>query len=163
MGNHRRCDRGAAAVEFAILLPLLLLIVFEIISWGYMFSFRQALSQAAEEGARAAVGGPASGCPATASWNVSGCAPGTAAAGAVANALSSYQNGGAALTCDGGGLTCSIAQAPVSSCQASVCVQVTVTYPYRSQPLLHGMPSGVPPFSLVLPPDLTFTSIVGVS
>jgi hypothetical protein len=128
-----------------------------------MFSFRQALSQAAEEGARAAVGGATSGCSATGSWNVSGCLPGTAAAGAVADALTSYKNNGTALTCDGGGLSCSITQAPAASCQASVCVQVTVTYPYRSQPLLHGMPSAIPPFSLVLPPDLTFTSIVGVS
>ena len=43
------------------------------------------------------------------------------------------------------------------------CIRVTVSYPYRSKPLLSGMPSAIPPFSLVLPPDLSFTSVVEVS
>lgn len=47
-------ERGAAAVEFALILPVLLLIVFGIINFGFMLSARQAVSQAAAEGARAA-------------------------------------------------------------------------------------------------------------
>ena len=49
-----RQDRGAAAVEFALVVPFLLLLVFATISFGMMLSFRQTLSQAATEGARAA-------------------------------------------------------------------------------------------------------------
>ena len=41
-------------MEFALVVPLLLLILFGIISYGMMLSFRQTLSQAAAEGARAA-------------------------------------------------------------------------------------------------------------
>ncbi len=47
-------SNGAAAVEFALVLPLLMLLLFGIISYGVMLSFRQSLSQAAAEGARAA-------------------------------------------------------------------------------------------------------------
>ena len=54
MLRDRRGDRGAAAVEFALVLVPLMLIVFGIISYGFMLSFRQTLSQAATEGARAA-------------------------------------------------------------------------------------------------------------
>lgn len=52
-------DRGAAAVEFALLVPLLLLIVFGIIDFGRALNAQITLTQAAREGARlAAVGQP---------------------------------------------------------------------------------------------------------
>ncbi|MGD0686970.1 MAG: TadE/TadG family type IV pilus assembly protein [Streptosporangiaceae bacterium] len=50
-GNGAR-DRGAAAVEFALLLPLLLLIVFGIIDFGRALNAQITLTQAAREGAR---------------------------------------------------------------------------------------------------------------
>src|SRR3954471_22991764 len=56
--SRRRAEGGAAAVEFALVAPLLLLLVFGVISYGYMLSFRQALSQGAAEGARAAAVSP---------------------------------------------------------------------------------------------------------
>jgi Flp pilus assembly protein TadG len=46
-------DRGAAAVELGLLLPLLLLIVMGIIDFGGMLNAQNALTQAAREGARA--------------------------------------------------------------------------------------------------------------
>jgi Flp pilus assembly protein TadG len=46
-------DRGAAAVEFALLLPLLLLIVFGLIDFGRAINAQITLTQAAREGARA--------------------------------------------------------------------------------------------------------------
>lgn len=54
----RRDVRGAAAVEFALLLPILLILVFGIINYGDMLSVRQSVSQAASEGARAAAVDP---------------------------------------------------------------------------------------------------------
>ena len=45
-------DRGATAVEFALLLPLLLLIVMGIIDFGRMLNAQETLTQAAREGAR---------------------------------------------------------------------------------------------------------------
>jgi Flp pilus assembly protein TadG len=52
-------DRGAAAVEFALVLPLLLLILFGIIDFGRALNAQITLTQAAREGARlAALGQP---------------------------------------------------------------------------------------------------------
>jgi Flp pilus assembly protein TadG len=50
-GNNAR-DRGAAAVEFALLLPLLLLLIFGIIDFGRALNAQITLTQAAREGAR---------------------------------------------------------------------------------------------------------------
>jgi Flp pilus assembly protein TadG len=47
-----RDDRGAAAVEFALLLPLLLLLVFGIIDFGRAINAQITITQAAREGAR---------------------------------------------------------------------------------------------------------------
>jgi len=55
----RSSDRGATAVEFALLLPLLLLLVFGIIDFGRAINAQITLTQAAREGARlAALGQP---------------------------------------------------------------------------------------------------------
>lgn len=47
-----RDDRGAVAVEFAIVLSLLLVLVFGVIDFGRMFNAQITLSQVAREGAR---------------------------------------------------------------------------------------------------------------
>jgi len=52
---RRRCghpESGAAAVEMALLLPLLLLILFGIIDFGRMYNMQIALTQASREGVR---------------------------------------------------------------------------------------------------------------
>lgn len=50
-------DRGAAAVEFALVLPLLLLIVFGIIDFGRALNAQITLTEAAREGAYLAASG----------------------------------------------------------------------------------------------------------
>lgn len=47
-----RAERGAIAVEFAILLPVFLLLVFGIIDFGHAFYMKQMVSNASREGAR---------------------------------------------------------------------------------------------------------------
>ena len=47
--------RGAAIVEFAVVLPLLLTILFGIIEYGWVFMVRQTLQTSAREGARIAI------------------------------------------------------------------------------------------------------------
>jgi Flp pilus assembly protein TadG len=53
-GRRTARDRGAAAVEFALVLPLLLLIVFGTIDFGRALNAQITLTQAAREGARLA-------------------------------------------------------------------------------------------------------------
>lgn len=51
--GRRAADRGAAAVEAALVLPLLLMLVFGIVDIGRMVSARMTVTEAAREGARA--------------------------------------------------------------------------------------------------------------
>lgn len=156
-GVHRtRGERGAAAVETALCICFIVLpLTFAAISYAYMFSFRQALSQAASEGARAAVG-----------TSVAVDAQG-AARSAVTSALRSY---GVACT-TGGNLTrgaegvvgtCEVS-APNTSCTGSsgagACITVTLNYRYRE----HSMLPTIPGLGFTQPPDLSFTSVVETS
>ena len=50
----RGSDRGAAAVEFALVVPVLLIVVFGIIDFGRMLNAQLQVSEASREGARAA-------------------------------------------------------------------------------------------------------------
>ncbi|MGH8455117.1 MAG: TadE/TadG family type IV pilus assembly protein [Nevskiales bacterium] len=51
----RRSESGAAALEFAILLPLLLLLIYGLFVYSYMFVVQEAITFAAQEAAEAAV------------------------------------------------------------------------------------------------------------
>ena len=147
--RHRRrtrrsptAERGAAAVEFALLVVPLLMIIWGLISYGVMFSYRQALSQAVGEGARAAVGAP------------TGLVSSVATA-AIGSALDSYgQTCGATLTC-----TISAPSSAAPCPNGHTCVTVTVSYPYRDNPII----PNVPGFGIVMPQTLSFTQTVQVS
>jgi Flp pilus assembly protein TadG len=52
MGRARKDDRGAAAVEFALILPMLLVLVLGIIQFGFTFTQWLQMEHAAREGAR---------------------------------------------------------------------------------------------------------------
>jgi hypothetical protein len=51
--DDRRRERGATAVEFALILPVFLTLVMGSIDWGYYFFVQQIATNAAREGARA--------------------------------------------------------------------------------------------------------------
>lgn len=53
----QRCDRGIAALEFALLAPALLMLAFAIVVYSIYFSALMGVRQAASEGARAAMAG----------------------------------------------------------------------------------------------------------
>jgi Flp pilus assembly protein TadG len=139
-------SRGAAAVEFALVVPFLALLLFGIISYGMMLSFRQTVSQAAAEGARAAAVAPAR--------------PSTPEFGAVAKASAALASAlGDGFACNGGALTkegtpvgtCTVTTP--STCSATSCAYtVTVSYDYRHHPL-------IPRFPLVpMPGTLSYTA-----
>jgi len=107
-GQGRKAERGAAAVEFALLLPLLMTILLGTIDWGYYFFVQQVVTNAAREGAR--VG----------SVTVAGTPGADPAATAKAQAQSYLTNAG--LT---GAANVGVVVAPAS-------IQVTVSYPTGS-------------------------------
>jgi Flp pilus assembly protein TadG len=138
--------------------PLLLLLVFGVISYGYMLSFRQALSQGAAEGARAAAVSP---YPASADKEASALnaindaldvnAYGVTCSGAAAN--SPLKKDGATVG------TCSVTTAACASDPTKDCVTVQLDYRYKDNPLLPNFP-GV---GLVLPAHLAYDATARVS
>lgn len=54
IGRARRSDEGSAAVEFALVLPLLVVLLFGMIELGMVFNAKIAITHAAREGARVA-------------------------------------------------------------------------------------------------------------
>jgi len=149
-----REERGAAALEFGLVLPFLVVLVFGIIAFGYMLSFRQAISQAAAEGGRAAAVKPA-GTPLGERE--------TAARDAINDALDSYGvvcGSAGGLTHAGGATgTCTITIGPCSSGPAGAeCAKVSLSYPYSDNSLIPGL--GI---NAILPDNLDYTTEVRVS
>lgn len=148
--RRQRDTRGAAAVEFALIMPILLLLVFGVISYGYMLSFRQAISQGAAEGARAAA----------VAQRTADQLP--AARSAMNEALASYdvECAGTTLTREGKSVgTCTVGVATCRGEAATVqCVTVTIDYNYDDNPLLP-----VPGVGLVLPDRLRYSAVARVS
>ena len=110
-GQGRKKERGAAAVEFALILPLLMVILFGTIDWGWYFFVQQIVNNAAREGAR--VG----------SLTVPGTSGAAATASAQAEAQATTYLTAAGL--DGG-------KATVTPVVTPTFVQVTVSYPTGS-------------------------------
>lgn len=129
-------------MEFALVAPLLIFLLFAIISYGYMLSFRQSISQGASEGARAAAVWATS-------YQTTQDSDRTAAAKTQVNsALASY-----GVSCSSGA-TCTVT---IAACGTAKCVTVKVSYPYEVKPL-------TPSFPLVpLPDTLTYSATARVS
>ncbi len=128
--SRGKSQRGAAAVEFALVLPFLLMVVLGAIDWGWYFFVREVVTNAAREGARAGAVATASD-PLPAARNIAGAY--------LANL---------GLTDAGAALDASTSTANVGGTTVTT-VNVTVTYPVGS---LTG-------FTLVLE-DVNYASMV---
>ncbi|MBS4751335.1 pilus assembly protein [Nocardioides sp. zg-ZUI104] len=135
-GGRARRERGAAAVEFALIVPVLMLLVFGIINYGHMLSVRQSVSQAAAEGARAAAVEPGDAAKKTAS-----------ATAAVADALGAHNQVCAPTVC-----SVTIDKCPGEAAKQCATVKVEISY----QALIPG-------FGAVLPERLKYTARARVS
>jgi Flp pilus assembly protein TadG len=140
-----RTERGAAAVEFALVLIPLIYIVFGIIDYGFMLSFRQQVSQAADEGARAGA------------VQIDSTKQISDATSAVNSAMNALKVNGSAVTCGSGGLTCAVSRAACTNDSTHDCITVKLTYAYKANPVIPSMPL-VP-----IPTNLEYTAIARVN
>jgi len=142
--GHRtrgRGDDGAAVLEFALISILLFTIIFGILNFGFILSFKQDVTRAAAEGARAgAVAVPASTALAD-------------ARAATDDAVKSFSDRFSADGCFGSsdgvvgtvGLTCSVTLADCGTTNGASallpdCVTVSLSYDYDHHPLLAPLP-----------------------
>jgi Flp pilus assembly protein TadG len=133
-GGGRARERGAAAVEFALVLPLLLLLVLGTIDWGWYFFVREVAINAARVGARV------------------GSVNAVDAAGAIADARTAARSYLDDLGLTQGGVDPTAPTVVVGGASLAT-VKVVVTYPVGS---LTGFT--LPGFSSLVPATITATA-----
>ncbi len=120
-------QRGASAVEFALVLPIFLLLLFGIIQYGTIFLVRNQMIDATSDAARSAVTYQSIGA---------------AVYAARTELQQDVQQDGAGLipiNCSNPALTCSASQIDAPTCNAPQnysCLRVTVTYNYKKHPVI---------------------------
>jgi hypothetical protein len=138
-----RDQRGAALVELSFAIVLLLVVVFGIITFGLILSFKQGMTQAASDGARAAAVAPVGDAQAV-------------AAVATARSVEAFDQ-----KCNVAGLICTFG--PPRPCAPSAaarkCMEVELIYDYKNFPLIPRLPL----LAALLPDKLTSTSDVEVN
>ena len=149
---RRHREHGAAAVEFALVVPIFLALLFGIISYGMMLSVRQGISQATAEGARVYAVSPGGAPGATIQTN---------ALTAVNDTISSYGvscTSGGALVKGGASVgTCTI-PSTTTTCSGGEgqCATVKIVYNYRANPMVPSFPG----LGVTLPDTIQFQSTV---
>jgi Flp pilus assembly protein TadG len=136
-------ENGVELLEFALVIPIFVFVLYGLIAFGMMLSAKQTVTNAAAEGARAAVG--ASGDPVAAARSKVGSAM---ASYSGYNVQDPKQFDGQVAACD-----------PVNSPAGPKCITVKVTYPYGDKPLIPPAPG----LGLVMPSTLSSTAVVQVS
>jgi hypothetical protein len=138
VGPRARGDQGAALVEFAMVSVLLFLLLFGIIQFGLVLSFKQDMTRAAAEGARAGAvavpdGNPVGETPADAALS--------AAQTATDEAVDEFGGSFDGVGCSRAGMDCT--NISVGSCTEDAskeCVFVELTYDYADNPLFGRVP-----------------------
>ncbi|QKE41830.1 MAG: pilus assembly protein [Ferrovum myxofaciens] len=134
-------ERGVAAVEFALIFPLMLLLMFGIIEFGTMMYDQIMVTNAAREGARwgsvqsvslahpitscSEVSSIQGGCPASCSGSGSGSDACTVASNYAANTLISYQGG------SNNSPVVTVDFCPSNKCPNGAAIEVTVQYTFQ--------------------------------
>jgi Flp pilus assembly protein TadG len=113
-----KSERGVAALEFAIVAQLLMLLLYGIITYGFVFALDHNITQAAAEGARSVISQPANALDQTIiDAAVADAKSHISFAAAQANAL----------------VTANIIQ----NCNGTIrCIHVSITYDWRNHPLI---------------------------
>lgn len=130
-------QRGAAAIEFALVFVLFFMVLYGAIAYGMVFAVKHSITQAASEGARAALQDVTGGLPARLA----------VAQTTAANAISWLGT---------------LAPTPVvdTDCVATTasltCLKVTITYDYAANPIIPAIPG----LGIALPDNLVAQAIV---
>jgi len=134
-GRRARGDHGAALVEFALVMSLLFTLIFGIIQFGLSLSFKQDMTRAAAEGARAgAVVFPTSGQTYAEAAEI---AAQTATQEAVEAFGGSFDGEG----CTRDGMSCNVSEpAPCVEAPSHLCITVELIYDYGDHPLYGRFP-----------------------
>ena len=131
-GRRARGDQGAALIEFAFVMVLLFTLIFGIVSFGLILSFKQDVTRAAAEGARAgAVAFPASSAEADAKASLDDSISGFGG---------SSWSGHGCQTNPRTGMVCNAVKAPCTNDPSVDCVTVTLVYDYDHHPLFGDIP-----------------------
>jgi len=126
----RRDESGAAAVEFALVVGLFVFILYGLIAFGMILATKQRVTNAAAEGARAAVGQ-------------------TTSAGAISAATARVLAAGLPT----GAYTPTYSTA---ACGSNQCITVTITYNLSAHPVVPAAPG----LGLVTPSTLSSVAVV---
>lgn len=118
--RRRDRQRGLAALEFALVFPVLFLLVYGMLTYGLILVAQQSLTQGVAEGARAAL-------------RYSAGPVGAQACLAAQQAVSWL--GGHTVCTPSAQTVC-----PYDSSKTARCLQVTLVYPYQDKPLLPRLP-----------------------
>ncbi len=119
-GSWRFNCYGAVAVEFALVFLLFFSLFYAIVAYGLVFTIKQSLTMAAEEGARAAV------------QDAPNVATRLTRADTTAKGILSWL--------PAAGVTVNTAAAACVANPASQCVTVTVNYDYAGHPIVPALP-----------------------
>jgi Flp pilus assembly protein TadG len=149
-----RGDDGAALLEFALVGGLLMTLLFGIITFGLILSFKQDVTRAAAEGAR----GGAVAIPLTTGQSFSTAAQ-TAATNAVNDAVKSMGGSFSSSGCSRTGMTCTASVAPCTSQASYNCVTVTVSFDYQHNNLY----GNIPLISAFFPKTVSATSVARIN
>ena len=118
-----RSEHGAAALEFAIVAQLLILLLYGMITYGFVFALDHNITQSAAEGARHAISEPTTASEATIT------------ADAIQDAKDHLSFGAAKTNAV---VTADI----IHDCNGVTglrCIHVSITYDWRSHPLIPGL------------------------
>lgn len=136
-----RTQRGATAVEFALVFPLFFTIFYTIVTFSLIFVAQQSLTLATAEGARAALNfQQATTVPAAVALRAA------AACTTASNMVSQMVHATA----------CQTVPAACSYAPSMTCIAVTLTYNYAAHPLVPNLPL----LSALLPASLSSTATV---
>lgn len=112
-------ERGVAALEFAIVAQLLMILLYGMLSYGFVFSLQHNLNQAASDAARATISQPSTSTD--------------------AQLISYAQTTATNELSFAAAKTYATASAEVITCPSDSslrCIHVTISYPYSSHPLV---------------------------